>query len=118
MPRESFAVTVDSWKRLIDSVGGNADDLQGFEQQRAQLEALFDRARQLAAERDAHDAAKQVATRELQGVLEEGRMLATFLRQTAKQRYGNRSEKLVEFGIQPRRRRPRPRRAGGSDPKD
>lgn len=117
MPRESFAATVGSWKLLIDSVGANSGDFQQFEQKREQLEALFARARQLLAERDAHDAAKQLATRELQGVLEEGRMLATFLRQTAKQRYGNRSEKLVEFGVQPRRRRPR-RRASASDSQD
>jgi len=41
------------------------------------------------------------ATKNLQAVLVEGRKLATFLRGGVKQRYGDRSEKLVEFGLAP-----------------
>jgi hypothetical protein len=37
--------------------------------------------------------------------LEKGRKLATFLRTGIKQRYGNRSDKLAEFGVQPLRPR-------------
>ena len=46
------------------------------------------------------DATKQDAKR-LQWLLAEGRKLATFLRGGVKQRYGDRSEKLVEFGLAP-----------------
>ena len=38
-------------------------------------------------------------------LLEEGLKLATFLRVGVRQHYGNRSEKLVEFGFQPFRSR-------------
>jgi hypothetical protein len=47
------------------------------------------------------EATKQEATKRLQAVLVEGRKLATFLRSGVKQRYGDRSEKLVEFGLAP-----------------
>jgi hypothetical protein len=37
--------------------------------------------------------------------MDEGRKLATYLRVGVKQNYGNRSEKLVEFGLRPLRTR-------------
>ncbi len=48
-------------------------------------------------------AAKQDATQRLNDLLVEGRKLATFLRGGVKQRYGDKSEKLVEFDLAPAR---------------
>lgn len=48
-------------------------------------------------------ATKQETTKRLRTLLAEGRKLATFLRAGVKQRYGNRAEKLVEFGLAPLR---------------
>ncbi|HEX7185186.1 MAG TPA: hypothetical protein VF756_25395 [Thermoanaerobaculia bacterium] len=53
--------------------------------------------------------------------LAEGRKLATFLRTGVKQHYGNRSEKLAEFDLQPFRGRksqatPPPEKRPGKQP--
>ena len=50
-------------------------------------------------------AAKQDATQRLNDLLTEGRKLVTFLRGGVKQRYGDKSEKLVEFDLAPARQR-------------
>lgn len=51
-------------------------------------------------------------TAELQGILNEGRRLASLLRHAMRLVYGTRSEKLVEFGLRPFRRRSRTRKDG------
>ena len=70
------------------------------------LEALLDQARSAFSDKAAHAAAKQTATRQLDHSLSEGLRLATVLRLAVKAHYGIRSEKLVEFGLQPFRGRP------------
>jgi hypothetical protein len=51
--------------------------------------------------------AKQEVSRRLAELMQEGNKLVTFLDAGVKQQYGNRAEKLVEFGLQPFRSRPR-----------
>jgi hypothetical protein len=46
-------------------------------------------------------AAKQEIWRELQQVLEEGDAAMRYLKEGVRAHYGKRSEKLVEFGVQP-----------------
>ena|SRR5205823_15052924 len=91
----------------------NPEDFKTLESYRAQLKAKLDTAREASAHQAAMDAAKQEATKNLQALLVEGRKLATFLRGGVKQRYGDRSEKLVEFGLAPLR----PKAKAKADPK-
>lgn len=100
-----FLTVVTGWEQLLVALLANTQQFLHMEEQRTRLQQLLERARQLATERDLHAAAKQEASKELEAVLSEGRKLATFLRNGIKERYGNRSEKLVEFGVQPFRRR-------------
>jgi hypothetical protein len=58
----------------------------------------------------AHEAAGQVATRELQDILEKGRIKLTLLRNGLTVELGVDSEKLVAYGIRPFRRRSRRRK--------
>jgi hypothetical protein len=69
------------------------------------LQTMLDAARQAAKEQTAMAAAKQDATQRLNDLLTEGRKLVTFLRGGVKQRYGDKSEKLVEFDLAPVRPR-------------
>ena len=105
--RTVFSTIVSGWELLIVALLANAQQFLHLEEQRARLQQLLERARQLAAEQDLHTAAKQTASKELEAVLAEGRKLSTFLRNGVKERFGNRNEKLVEFGVQPFRRRRR-----------
>ena len=62
-------------------------------------------------ERNALRAAMQTATRELQSLLDTGRVTATYLRKAVRYRYGRDSERLVQFGIRPARKRSRRKKA-------
>jgi hypothetical protein len=79
----------------------NPEDFKTLEAYRAKLKSMLDTARESSAHQTAMDAPKQEATKSLQALLVEGRKLAAFLRGGVKQRYGDRSEKLVEFGLSP-----------------
>ena len=107
MPREPRADTLQDWKRLIDSLGKSVGDIPGLQAYHTRLEEMYNRAVQLVAERAAHDAAKQAATRELNELLEDGRKTLTVMRRWLQEHHGNRSERLVEFDIRPFRGRPR-----------
>jgi hypothetical protein len=105
--RAFLSTVVSGWERFMAALVANASDFAHVEEHRGQLQLLLERARALAVEHNLHTAAKQDAARQLAEILAEGGKLATFLRNAVKVRYGNRSDKLVEFGLQPLRRRRR-----------
>jgi paraquat-inducible protein B len=108
MAREpQYGVTLNGWERLLGSLEANAGDFPQLETYRAQLKTMLDAAREAATQQAALAAEKQETTQRLQSALAEGRKLANFLRNGVRQRYGNRSEKLVEFGLRPFRSRVR-----------
>jgi hypothetical protein len=74
---------------------------------------MLDAAREASARQAAMVASKQEATKSLRELLVEGRKLATFLRGGVKQRYGDRAEKLLEFGLEPLR----PKTKAAAEPK-
>jgi hypothetical protein len=98
-----YGTTLNGWQRLLTSMEANAQDFSQLEAYRTQMQGMLDAARQAAKEQTAMAAAKQDATQRLNDLLVEGRKLATFLRGGVKQRYGDKSEKLVEFDLAPAR---------------
>jgi hypothetical protein len=108
MAREpQYGVTFNGWERLLASMEANSKDFPQLETYRAQLAAMLQKAREAASQQAAMAASKQEASQVLQAMLVEGRKMATFLRIAVKRQYGDKSEKLVEFGLQPFRSRPR-----------
>jgi hypothetical protein len=107
---QQYDQNVSQWELLIRSLEANAADLPHLEVPRLSLQDLLVQVRELANQQDLHRATKQQIFKRLQERLDLGQKLATFLRVGLRQFYGNRSDKLVEFGIQPFRglRRPRP----------
>ena len=103
--RKTYADVVTGWVSLTAGLTANSVNLPHLETHRQELLQLLAEAQALNAQQAAQTAAKQETTKELQVVLEEGLKLATFLRVGVRQHYGNRSEKLVEFGLQPFRGR-------------
>ena len=95
-------------ERLVTALNDNGDDLPHLEVSRLALEELLSQARSAFSDQAAHAAAKQTATRQLDLSLTEGMRLATVLRLAVKAHYGIRSEKLIEFGLQPFRGRQTP----------
>jgi len=105
MSRENQAETLDGWDRLSTSMGANPDQFVNLENERLHLVSILGRSRDLVIQQAALTASKQDVSRRLDALLNEGRKLATFLRVGIKQKLGNRSEMLIEFGLRPFRSR-------------
>jgi UDP-N-acetylmuramyl tripeptide synthase len=94
--------------RISAALSANADDLTHLEGPRTRLATILTEAQQVAQEQAALTASKQEATRRLKGLLVEGQRMNTGIVRFLQEHYGNRSEKLAEFGLQPfRGRKPR-----------
>jgi hypothetical protein len=119
MARESITQgeVLDRWQLLTQTLAGNTENAQHLEPPRAQLEAMLVQAQGLRAQQKALTASKQEISRQLQTLILDGQKLANLLRVGVKQRFGNRSEKLVEFGIQPFRGRKRAKQEEPAEPK-
>ncbi|HYN21807.1 MAG TPA: hypothetical protein VE078_12670 [Thermoanaerobaculia bacterium] len=109
---QKYDQCVGEWELLIRSLEANAADLPHLEIPRANLQDLLNQVRILANQQDLHRSTWQQTSKRLAELLDGGLKLATFLRTGLKQFYGKRSDKLVEFGIQPfrglRRAEPEP----------
>jgi hypothetical protein len=107
MTRETtYLGMVGGWQKLLGAIGAN-EDLAHQEVPRAKLEELLTQAQGVITRQAALTAAKQEASKELQGIIVEGERLARALRRMIQAQYGPRAEKLAEFGLQPFRGRNR-----------
>ncbi|HEX3129671.1 MAG TPA: hypothetical protein VH394_20200 [Thermoanaerobaculia bacterium] len=104
-PRKSYAQIYGNWIGLAAGLEANEADLPHLDSPRQELTDLMAEAQNLLAQQAAQAAAKQETTKRLQELIDRGLKLATFLRVGVKQHYGTRSEKLVEFHLQPFRGR-------------
>jgi hypothetical protein len=101
----SLADYLQDWETLLAAVDQNVGEIPQVEVARTKLRGLLEQARTLMPVQAAHTAAKQTISQQLEAVLTNGRKVATVIRFTVKEHYGNRSQKLVEFRIQPFRSR-------------
>lgn len=97
----------NGWEQTAKATAANAADLPHLEIPLGRLNGLIDHVRSLNAQHGLLAAAKQETSQKLQKALQEGDTLVDFIRTGVRERYGYRSEKLVEFGMQPLRVRPR-----------
>ena len=119
--KSSYADHIKEWEELTAKLAAMAAELPQLELQRTALEKLLAQARDLTLQQADFQAAKQKISVQLRTVMTEGMKVSTALRVNLKQIYGNRSEELVKFGIQPFRGRtrkvapaPNPEPTGGS----
>ena len=117
MSKESVAKTILQWERLIAASESNSADLDYLAAEREELRQMLERVKKLKQEQDALTAAKQQVTRNLDAAKAGGREIAVRMRYGIKSRYGYKDEKLVQFGLKPRRK-PRKRSPAGRKPKD
>jgi hypothetical protein len=89
------------------AVEAHAEELPHLELLRPKLLEFLQLARQLTSQQGSLTASKQEATRRLRKVIRQGEAVVDVMRTGARQHYGNSSETLVEFGVQPFRGRPR-----------
>jgi hypothetical protein len=103
----SYAETVTGWEQEIIAAERNAGDIPQAEITREKLQGVLGEIRGFAAEQAVLTANKQEATKRIYLLLAKGRKISTLLRTIVREHYGNRSEKLAEFGMKPLRGRPR-----------
>jgi hypothetical protein len=103
--KSRYADHIKEWEEITASAAANASELPQLELLRVALEKLLQEARDLTKQQAALQAGKQESSKRLQAVMREGKKVATVMRGGLKQHYGNRAEKLVEFGLQPFRGR-------------
>ena len=89
------------------ALAADAPELPHLEPKRLRLDELLGEMRNLTAEQASLAARKQEVSKRLAELMQEGNTLVAFLDVGVKQHYGSRAEKLVEFGLQPFRSRPR-----------
>ena len=104
-PKSSYADHIKEWEELSASLAAIASELPHLDPQRTALERFLGEARALTLQQANFQAGKQKTSVELRQVMSGGMKVATALRVNLKQIYGNRSEELVRFGIQPFRGR-------------
>jgi hypothetical protein len=117
MPRTRIAVTIGEITKLVKSI--TPETMAGnrhLEHEHARILRILEDFERLNHERDFHAAQKQEATRKINELVEEGRRLATLVRDILRNEIGPREEKLVAHGIQPFRGRKRARKASSAGP--
>jgi hypothetical protein len=103
--KKLFAGLTADWDQLLAAAEANRADLPEVEAFRVQLEANLEDVRAAHARRAGLEAEKLQATQAIHASLASGKSLAGRIREWVRCRYGIHSEKLVEFGITPIRRR-------------
>ena len=98
---------IKQWQTLVSALADNIGDLEHLSTRFVKLQDILAESIQVLQEQAAARASKQTASRRLEGLLSDGQKVATFLGAGIREHYGNRSEKLAEFHLQPfRGRRP------------
>src|SRR6476661_7675967 len=96
-----------TWRTVSGSVAANAAELPQAAIPLAALDKILAEADQIFVDQAAFRACKQLSSKRLVTLFEQGDKLTTVLKVIVRQHYGNGSDKLVEFGIQPLRTRPK-----------
>ena len=94
---------VNGWEQVVTASEG----LPHLAASRAKLQELIDQAKIQSGQQSTFTAMKQQFTKDLKQTLRSGQLLVDVLRTGAREHYGTDNEKLVEFGMQPFRGRPR-----------
>ena len=96
------------WRKVSTSTAANLADLPEMAPIRVKLDDVIVEVDKILIDQSAFQASKQLSTQRLKTLLDKGNKLTNVLKAMVKQHYGSGSDKLVEFGIQPFRTRPKP----------
>lgn len=116
MARKSKAVTLIHLSELVRVVTPEIlAEIPHIESAHAQLSGMVSEVQGLIMERSVHEARAQEVSRRIEGSLEAGSRIATFMRLGLRLHYGPDNERLTAFRIKPSRSRKRPRKAVDSE---
>jgi hypothetical protein len=107
MEKNSYADMFRNWEKLLNSSNENAALLPGFEPFRDALVKLLADTKALKSSQESFEGNRQAMTQQVQDSVVAGWKAARQLRAFVKAHLGPNSEQLVQFEIQPIRKRPR-----------
>jgi hypothetical protein len=105
MPKQSMAQTQVQWENLLAGIKINEAELPHVEIYSAPLDVQLAGLKAELARRSALQAEVRRSTRTILQFLKAGRSLGSRIGSYLKACYGFDSERLVEFGLEPRKRR-------------
>lgn len=103
----AFADVVQDWEGLLAAAKQHAELLGAVGPEMLSLEQDLTEARVLKARQEAQRAGRQELTQQIRELVSHGKAQAIAIRAVAKGKIGYRNERLVQFGMVPRRKRPR-----------
>jgi len=103
MPKKALERHVAEWRVLAEAVARNLGDLEHLRITLETLNTSLDRILEARQRQLALRAAAQQATRDLEAAMDDATVAAVSLNQGVVGTYGNRTEKLREFGLRPRK---------------
>lgn len=115
MSEPTYAAFFKTADLVSKSLSANATELWQLDASRGRLDTILSEGRALVVQQASLTASKQEVSKRLAELVDEGRKLLTFLRTGIKLHYGNKSEKLPEFGLQPFRGYKRSKQLVGPD---
>jgi hypothetical protein len=101
MAKETREESLGRWRHLTGAVEENASELQEIVGPARRLAGVLNEAGGIISQQAQFRANKQQASQRIQDLMSLGQKLATLVETGLRERYGNRSEKLAEFKIQP-----------------
>lgn len=115
MPNESYDKTLEKLHLRSRTVEAHLDEVPQLREPLDRLNTLLALAGELIGKQAALTAAKQQVSKDLAGVIGEGRRVMAHIDANLRFHYGRRSEKLAAFGQQPFRGLKRRARILGPD---
>jgi hypothetical protein len=112
MAGKTYPVIQKNLELRKKAVEANREELPHLEESLAKIDGVLTDAKDLTAQQASLAATKQDVSKRLAERMREGERVMAFVDTCVRQRYGNRAEKLVEFGLQPFRPQPRVRLVG------
>ena len=106
-PVAKLADFVKEGNRIVGVVRANAASLPHLQLPIDTLEAILSSLDELVIQQGTLQASKQEISGQIRATLDDGLRYMTFVRKGVRAQFGPRSEKLVEFGMQPFRGRSR-----------
>jgi hypothetical protein len=105
MPKTSLADFVTDWEKLLKNVTDTATELPNIDVYKTPLDQMLAEAKDGLALAAARIGVKQQETQDRQTLMKEGKEAASKLRLAIKAHFGPKSERLLQYGIKPIRKR-------------
>jgi len=112
MPYQKYSIVLQKLELRSKALAANIEETPELVVPLARLDGFLASLRELTTEQARLTAARQEVSRQIAELMDKAQKLMTFVDLGVKQHYGNRSEKLVEYSVQPFRGKPRTRRVG------